>query len=304
MIRYEGFTKQFGGLVAVCGLDLEVGRGETLALIGPNGSGKTTTLKAALGLVRSTAGRVLVESHDVATDGRAARAVLGYLPQRLAFPDGCTARELMRFYARLRSAPDSQVAPLLERVGLDDAAGRNVDGFSGGMRQRLGLAIALLGRSRALVLDEPSAALDPTGALFVRDVIDGIRQDGTTVFLSSHDLTEVAALADRVGVFVRGRLVALGTPKDLVRALGLPAYLRVGVGATRAPAWGAAEQAGARRIVWEGEELRCEVEPGHEAAVLEALRQSGAIVTEISVKVPDLEDVYRALTLRPSEEAA
>jgi Cu-processing system ATP-binding protein len=304
MIRYEGFTKQFGSLVAVCGLDLEVARGETLALIGPNGSGKTTTLKAALGLVRPTAGRVLVEGHDVAAEGRAARAVLGYLPQRLAFPDGCTARDVMRFYARLRSAPDAQVAPLLERVGLADAALRDVDGFSGGMRQRLGIAIALLGRSRALVLDEPSASLDPTGALFVRDVIDGIRREGTTVFLSSHDLTEVAALADRVGVFVQGRLVALGAPRDLVRALGLPAYLRVGLGATSGPARGAAERAGARRIVWEGEVLRCEVEPGREAAVLEALRQSGAIVTEISVKVPDLEDVYRTLTVRPSEEAA
>jgi Cu-processing system ATP-binding protein len=304
MIRYEGFTKQFGPLVAVCGLDLEVEAGEALALIGPNGSGKTTTLKAALGLVGPTAGRVVVEGHDVAIDGRAARVVLGYLPQRLSFPDGCTAKNVMRFYARLRSAPPAQIDALLERVGLADARHREVDGFSGGMRQRLGIAVALLGQSRALVLDEPSAALDPSGALFVRDVLNDIRRDGTTVLLSSHDLAEVAAIADRVGVFVHGRLAALGEPNDLVRALGLPAYLRVGLVHGADHAHTAAERAGARRILWEDEVLRCEVEPGSEAVVLEALRQAGAHVTEISVRLPDLEDVYRAVTRKVVERAA
>ena len=226
MILYENFAKQFGKVVAVRDLDLHVREGETLALIGPNGSGKTTTLKGALGLVRPSGGRVHVAGADVVTDGRVARARLGYLPQQLSFPEGCSAREVMRLYARLRGVAAAEIEMLLDRVGLLDAADRNADGFSGGMRQRLGLAISLLGRPRALVLDEPTAALDPGGSLLVRDLIESIRAEGTTVLLSSHDLAEVEALADRVAVFIAGRLVALGTPDDLAHALGLPTTSR------------------------------------------------------------------------------
>ncbi len=214
MIRYEGFRKSYGRVVAVAGLDLDVRPGETLALIGPNGSGKSTTLKAAVGLVRPSRGRIVVDGMDVA-DGPAARAGLGYLPQRVSFPEGVSAREAMRFYARLRGAGADDVDALLHRVGLADAAGRATDGFSGGMRQRLGLAIALLGRPRVLLLDEPSAALDPTGALLVRDLIAEIAAEGATVLLSSHDLAEVESLADRIGIFVSGEMRALGSVAEL-----------------------------------------------------------------------------------------
>lgn len=220
MIRYESFTKRYGAVLAVDALELEVRRGETVALVGPNGSGKTTTLKALVGLVRPTSGRVLAGGFDATLGGPAARSRLGYLPQRLSFPDGATARETMRFFARLRGVDRREAEALLERVGLDAAAGRAVDGFSGGMRQRLGLAIALLGRPLALVLDEPSAALDPTGALLVRDLIREIAAGGTTVLLSSHDLAEVAALADRIAIFVDGRLRAEGSLGHLERESG------------------------------------------------------------------------------------
>lgn len=227
MIRFEQFTKHFGRLIAVSGLELEVRAGETLALIGPNGSGKSTTLKAALGLVRPSSGRVWVDGVDVQRDGRAARSRLGYLPQGLAFPEGCTAREAMRFFARLRGMDAAGIDPLLERVGLLDAADREAEDFSGGMKQRLGLAVALVGRPEVLVLDEPTSALDPTGSLTVRDLVAEIRADGTTVLLSSHDLAEVAALADRVAVFVAGRLVALGTVEELAQRVA--PSLRAGV---------------------------------------------------------------------------
>ena len=219
MITYEGFRKTYGRVLAVEGLDLEIRPGETLALIGPNGSGKSTTLKAAVGLVRPSAGRVLVDGLDVAL-GPEARTGLGYLPQRLSFPEGVPAVEAMRLYARLRGASAGDVDRLLERVGLADAASRSTDGFSGGMRQRLGIAIALLGRPRVLLLDEPSAALDPTGALLVRDLIGDIAAEGTTVLLSSHDLGEVAALADRVAIFAGGRMTALGTIAELEARAG------------------------------------------------------------------------------------
>ncbi len=219
MIRYEQFGKHYGKVLAVASLDLVVRPGETLALVGPNGSGKSTTLKAAVGLVRPSTGRVLVDGIDVSA-GPGARVHLGYLPQRVSFPEGITAREAMRFHARLRGAAHGDVERLLDRVGLADAAARGSDGFSGGMRQRLGIAIALLGRPRVLLLDEPSAALDPTGSLMVRDLVRAIAADGTTVLLSSHDLAEVCALADRVAIFVEGRIAALGTVAELEEGAG------------------------------------------------------------------------------------
>lgn len=219
MIRYEGFAKSYGRVLAVAGLELDVRTGETMALVGPNGSGKSTTIKAAVGLVRPTRGRVLVDGLDVAR-GPDARAGLGYLPQRVSYPEGVSAREAMRFYARLRSASVDDVERYLERMGLDDAADRPIDGFSGGMRQRLGIAIALLGRPRVLLLDEPSAALDPTGALLIRDLIGDIAAEDTTILLSSHDLAEVSALADRVAIFVAGRVSAVGTLAELEARAG------------------------------------------------------------------------------------
>ena len=220
MISYCGFRKRFGNVTAVHHLDLSIGAGETLALIGPNGSGKTTTLKSLVGLVRPTTGRITVAGQDATEAGPAARALLGYLPQRLTFPDGATARETLRFYARLRGCRDVPVDRLLARVGLADDSDRAVDGYSGGMRQRLGLAVALLGDPPALVLDEPSAALDPTGALMVRDILRGFRQEGRTVLLSSHDLVEVASLADRVAVFAAGRMTACDTLGGLEHTSG------------------------------------------------------------------------------------
>lgn len=304
MIEYFRFTKRFGRVEAVSMLDLALRPGETLALIGPNGSGKTTTLKAALGLVRPTAGRVAVGGLDAVHDGRRARTSVGYLPQRLGFPEGCTARQSMRFYARLRGADPREVDGLLDRVGLLHAADRVAEEFSGGMKQRLGIAAALLGRPPALVLDEPTAALDPTGSLEVRDLVAGIRAEGTTVLLSSHDLAEVAALADRVAVFVGGRLAALGAPGELARRFALPARLAVGV-----PDWthdprAAAEAGGARILAWEAGTLRCEVPAGGEGAVLEALRGAGITTTQLTVRSPDIEDVYRAATAASGRRVA
>jgi ABC-type multidrug transport system ATPase subunit len=220
MIWYDGFGKRFGAVVAAEGIDLAVASGETLGLIGPNGSGKTTTLKALVGLVRPTTGRVTVDGLDAATSGREVRRLVGYLPQRLALPDGVTARDALRLCARLRGADSAEIESLLARVDLASAADRVVDGFSGGMRQRLGLAAALLGRPPVLALDEPSAALDPTGALLVRDLVGETRECGTTIILSSHDLAEVAVLADRIAVFAGGRVRATGTLAELMAGAG------------------------------------------------------------------------------------
>lgn len=221
MIVYDGFTKRYPEILAVEPLSLTVQAGETLALVGPNGSGKTTLLKGAAGLVRATAGRIAVDGHDVAQHGREVRRAIGYMPQRLGFPEGATPREVLRLIARLRDTELPRPEALLERVGLDDVLDRQIETLSGGMRQRLGLAIALLGDPRVLLLDEPSAALDPTGALLMRDLLCGLGRAGKTIVISSHDLREVEAVADRLAVFVAGRLVAAGEAAALAASLDL-----------------------------------------------------------------------------------
>jgi len=221
VIIYNGFSKRYSDVLAVEPTFLAVADGETVALVGPNGSGKTTLLKGAAGLVRATAGQIAVAGHDVARDGRAARRAVGYMPQRLGFPDGATPREVLRLIARLRDADLPRPEALLERVGLDDALDRQIETLSGGMRQRLGLAIALLGDPGVLLLDEPSAALDPTGSLLMRDLLCELGKEGKTILISSHDLREVEAVADRLAVFVAGRLVAVGEPAALAASLDL-----------------------------------------------------------------------------------
>lgn len=221
MIIYHGFTKRYSDVLALEPLSLTVEEGETLALVGPNGSGKTTLLKGTAGLVRGTAGHIAVAGHDVARNGRDARRAVGYMPQRLGFPEGATPREVLRLVARLRDTDLPRPEQLLERVGLQSVLDRQIDTLSGGMRQRLGLGIALLGDPRILLLDEPSAALDPTGALLMRDLLCELRKEGKTILISSHDLMEVEAVADRLAVFVAGRLVAAGDPAALASSLDL-----------------------------------------------------------------------------------
>lgn len=217
MIRYEGLRKTYGRVLAVAGLDLEVRAGETLALIGPNGSGKSTTLKAAVGLVRPSAGRVLVDGVDVAL-GPEARAGLGYLPQRVSFAEGVTARAAMRLYARLRGAAPAEVERLLDRVGLGDSADRVTDGFSGGMRQRLGIAVALLGRPRVLLLDEPTAGMSVKESWEIVTRLREIRdRDRLTVLIVEHDMEIVMELAERITVLHLGETLAEGTPDEVAR---------------------------------------------------------------------------------------
>lgn len=298
MIRYDRFAKRYGQVDAVRNLDLEVRDGEILALIGPNGSGKTTCLKAAVGLVRPSAGTVTVAGLDPFRRP-GARSRLGYLPQRLGFPEAASALEVMRFHAALREARPGAAEELLERFGLAAAAGRRTDTFSGGMRQRLGLAVAMLEDPAALVLDEPSAALDPSASLAVRDALRDLGGDGRTIVFASHDLAEVGALADRVAVFADGELRALGEPRELAASLELPSRLRLGVSGVATAAAEVARRAGAERVSVTSGVLSCEIPPGGEAAVVEALRALGAPFEELSVVEPGVEDVYRAV-LRPA----
>jgi len=213
--------KSYGTVHALKGLDLEVGEGELVGLLGPNGAGKSTLVKIACGLVRPSGGRARVAG---APAGSAeAHAALGYLAELFRFPDWLSADELLGLHQRLAGSDGgaAERERLLGAVGLADAAGRRVAAMSKGMQQRLGLAQAMVGRPRLLLLDEPTSALDPAGRRTVRRLLEDLREQGVAVLLNSHLLSEVELVCDRVAIIARGELVAAGTPDELSHAGGL-----------------------------------------------------------------------------------
>ncbi len=230
-------SKRYGSVEALKPIDLEVAEGELVGLLGPNGAGKSTLVKIAVGLVRPTGGRAEVAGFRAGSRG--ARAVLGYLAELFRFPGWYTADEVLDLHQRLAGSRGgaSERRRLLELVALDDAADRRIEGMSKGMQQRLGIAQALVGDPRVLLLDEPTSALDPVGRRIVRSLLEELRHRGTSVLLNSHLLSEVELVCDRVAILRRGVLVAHGAPAELARPRGVELETDEGVrlieGATR-----------------------------------------------------------------------
>lgn len=229
MIRITHLTKTFGHFVAVNDVSFDIREGETFALLGPNGSGKTTTLKCLVGLSVPTSGEILVNKLDVWKQAREAKQLMSYLPQRVSFDDGLTAREVMRFYCRLRKLSPSRIDDLLHgsRFDFNGFADKPIREFSGGMVQRLGLAVACLPDAPILILDEPTVSLDPEGAIRFREFLASLKQEGRTIIFSSHMLADVERLADRVAIMVGGKLVALESIESLREELMCHRHVRV-----------------------------------------------------------------------------
>lgn len=228
-LEVQKLTKKFGAFTALDDVSFRVASGETLALLGPNGSGKTTTLKCLVGLTIPTSGRISVGKHDLKTQARAAKSLLSYLPQRVAFHDQLTAREVLQFYCRLRRLPEQRVDQTFATSSFhfNGFSDKPVSQFSGGMLQRLGLAVACLPNTPILVLDEPTSSLDPKGAIEFRQYLASLKRAGRTIVFSSHTLNEVVQLADRVAIMVEGRLVALQPVSELRQESSLEEiYLR------------------------------------------------------------------------------
>ncbi|MGZ5212183.1 MAG: ABC transporter ATP-binding protein [Actinomycetota bacterium] len=219
-IRTTGLTKRYDDVAAVDGLDLEVERGALYGFLGPNGAGKTTTIRMALGLIHATSGAVEVLGESVTTD-RGPLERVGALVEEPAFYRYLSGRRNLEYFARAGGHGEdtrrrlARVDGCLEQVGLTDSAEKRVKAYSQGMRQRLGIGLALLGEPELLMLDEPTNGLDPTGMREMRRLLRRLADGGTTVFVSSHLLAEVEAMCDRVGVMAQGRIVAEGPPGTL-----------------------------------------------------------------------------------------
>ena len=236
-LAVRDLRKRYGAVHALKGVDLEVGEGELVGLLGPNGAGKSTLVKILVGLVRPTGGTA--EVAGARAGSHAARAALGYLAELFRFPGWYTADEVLELHQRLAGSTGggAERTRLLELVALSDATNRRVDGMSKGMQQRLGIAQALVGNPRLLLLDEPTSALDPVGRRTVRVLLEHLRGEGVSVLLNSHLLSEIELVCDRVAILLGGELVAAGTPHELSRPRGVELETDAGVqmipGATR-----------------------------------------------------------------------
>ena len=310
-IEAEGLVREFKkGPRAVDGIDLQVAPGEIYGFLGPNGAGKSTTTLMLTTLLPPTAGRARVAGYDVVREGPRVRALIGAALQDAALDPLLTAREHMRLQTALHGLARAERVrrgqQLIERVGLADAADRKVGGYSGGMKRRLDLALALVHRPRILFLDEPTTGLDiQSRSALWEEVSHLASEDGVTVFLTTQYLEEADLLADRVGIIDRGRLVAEGTPEQLKSEIGRPtvevvpqekgqrealasALARFGESTPTAPGGAAVRLRGGERDL---------------ADVVRALDGDGIAVAHIQLHAPSLDDVFLAKTGRSLEGA-
>lgn len=299
VIETKGLTKRYGQVTAVNDLNLQVQRGEVFGLLGPNGSGKTTTILMLLGLTEPTAGSVRVLGLDPARQPLSVKARVGYMPDQVGFYDDLTARENLTYIARLNGLPRAEAQRRIEaaiaRVGLSEVIDRRVGTFSRGMRQRLGVADVLIKQPELIIMDEPTQGLDPEGAREFLEIIRGLKRDGITVLLSSHLLHQVQAVCDRVGLFHRGRMALQGTVDELARRMLGTAY-RVHIQAEGPAA--ILENAllrvpGVVQVTRNGDgHYALETTGDLRAEAASAVVNAGGRLLGLSVETPSLDDIY------------
>ena len=297
-IELTNLTKQYGDVLALDDVSLTIEEGEVFGFLGPNGAGKSTTIDILLDFVRPTAGEARVLGMDAEADSLAVRRRVGVLPDGYHVYDRLTGRQHVQFAIDSKGT-DEDPAALLERVGILDAADRKAGGYSKGMRQRLVLAMALVGEPDLLVLDEPSTGLDPRGAREMRELIRAETERGATVFFSSHILEQVEAICDRVAIIDRGRLVTVDTIDGLREAMGTGTTMTITVDELpmdAAEAIGAVT--GVTGVVADADArlLTVSLEDASKAAVLNAVEALGAEVLDFTVEEASLEDLFIRFT--------
>ncbi len=317
VIRTRGLTKRYGSLTAVDSLNLAVYPGEIFGLLGQNGAGKTTTILMLLGLTEPTKGEARVMGLDPAREPRLVKRRVGYLPDAVGFYGGLTGRQNLRYTARLNglrgAVAETAMQDVLVQVGLDDRADDLVETYSRGMKQRLGIADALVKTPDVLILDEPTTAIDPLGVVEILDLLRTlVRERGLAILLSSHLLTQVQSVCDRIGIFAAGRLVGQGTVDELAATFGdgaatIEVELEINSDADRARASEVLGRlAGVEAVVPprdQGGPWHLHVRPAAAEArvrreVLVAAVEHGLHLTAIRPIVPSLDDIYRSAVVR------
>ncbi len=294
MIAFRAFSKRYGPHRAVDALTLEIGPGEIVALLGPNGSGKTTSIKAAAGLIQPTSGAVLLGDPGRPASDPDARRIVSFLPQKVSFPEALSGREVVEFYRALRALGPHRVDEVLRFASLNGAGNRLVGAYSGGMVQRLGLAVAMLPETPILLLDEPTAALDPDGLCAFYGLLEQRKQTGATVFFSSHQMGDVERLADRFAILVEGRLAAAFTQRELSARLADRGVMRVRMD-RRPEHLPDRVRAIAPKARWSADELIVPGSASMRPAVLDVVRSAGVEILGLTAEEGRLDEFYREL---------
>ncbi len=292
-IEISNVFKYYGEVLAVDGVSLTVLKGETLGLIGHNGAGKSTLFKMMLGLIPFTSGEIQINGTPVR--GRAFRELrrsIGYLPENVVFYDNLTGLETLQFFAALKGCDKSTCLPLLEKVGIAHAATRRVDGYSKGMRQRLGFAQALLGKPQILFLDEPTTGLDPEGIREFYSILHELNAQGVTVVITSHILSEIQERVQRLAVMKSGKLHALGTVQELREAVNLPLVIRLRLQCTAEALTATLQGLAIEQLSVDKQSAVFHCQRVQKMDILRRLGTLGSAIEDVIVKEPSLEDVF------------
>ncbi|MEA3200428.1 MAG: type transport system ATP-binding protein [Thermoplasmata archaeon] len=293
ILETQGLVKTYRGVRAVDDVTLSVQKGEIYGFLGPNGAGKTTTLRMLMGLARPDAGSVRVRGVDPLADPAAAHAGLGFLPETLSFYKTLSGRQTLRFFAEIKGLRPEAADEALALVGLADAANKRVGEYSRGMTQRVGLAQALMGEPEILVLDEPTGGLDPLAHRQVKDLLRDRNRRGVTIIFSSHILTEVQELANRVGMMRKGKLVAQDTVDGLRARVGLKGMLVLTLlNPTPMVAVAVQKMQGVESATLVGDKLQVVCDAALRFDVAKLCEETGARVLNMETKEASLEDVF------------
>lgn len=293
VIALDAVSKRYAAETVVSNVSFNIQSGECVVLVGHNGAGKTTLMKMMLGLTRPSSGSVEVLGENPANKTAIDQhKTLGYLPESVAFYEAMTGYEVLKFYARLKAASDKDCGNLLEIVGLSHAAKRRIGTYSKGMRQRLGLAQAMLGNPQLLFLDEPTTGLDPSLRHQFYELIDALHKEGATSVISSHALNEVEARANRFIIMKSGVLIASGTLDELYKQAALPIRLKVSV--TPGKASQVAERLGSDVNIAEvnHQTLQLSCINGEKMPLIRRISDLGDVVNDLHIMPPKLDEVY------------
>lgn len=291
MIKLNSYSKKYGKFRAIYPTDLNVESGETYALLGPNGSGKSTILKSVVGLSRPTTGEILIEGENLWKDPEKVKAKLAFMPQRLTIPDNLTVGEVLRFFGSMKNVPQIRVEEALEHIEIKADMKQHVGALSGGMLQRLGLVITILGDSPIIVLDEPTLNLDLVGMKHFRRYLRQSKSRGKTILFSSHTLLDAEGLADRVGVLVSGRMVLDQSVAEFKEKVKNQTRMVLVLGERKPGLEQIALRNGAHRAEYENGYFFYHADQAHQIKVLESIRQAGVEILHIVTQQPSLDQL-------------
>ena len=289
IIELKQFEKWYGNVNAIKPLDLTILEGETFVFLGPNGSGKSTIIRSLAGLHFATKGQILINGIDINSHLIEVKKLFSYMPQRVTLPDHLTAREVITLYANLRKVDIIRVEEMLEFVELKESADRYINEFSGGMLQRIGLAIAFLGDAQIYILDEPTLNLDPLGISRLHELILELKEKGKTFLFASHILQDAIQLADRVGILVDGNLAGIEPISMFRQSIAFDTTVRIKLSTPLDDIQSIIEKVGAENVDGNGRTFTFKAEPNQRLSVIQAIETAGGNIEEFHTDPPNWE---------------